>query len=93
MGATPGQVALAWLLLRQPWIVPIPGTRRAERIVENNGAAAVALSADDLAELTALADRVGVRGNRYGEEHMALVEHWSSLRATSPQTRTSSTLP
>jgi len=71
--ATPGQVALAWLLAQQPWIVPIPGTRRAERIVENAGATQVALSADDIAELNSLAERVGVQGNRYNEHHMALV--------------------
>jgi aryl-alcohol dehydrogenase-like predicted oxidoreductase len=74
-GATPGQVALAWLLLRHPFIVPIPGTRRPERIVENSGAAAVRLSADDIADLTALADRLGVHGDRYNEHHMGLVGH------------------
>src|ERR1700704_5487665 len=73
--ATPGQVALAWLLAPQPWIVAIPGTRRAERIVENAGATQVALSADDIAELNSLAERVGVQGNRYNEHHMALVGH------------------
>ena len=73
--ATPGQVALAWLLAQQPWIVPIPGTRRAERIVENAGATQVALSADDIAELNSLAERVGVQGNRYNDHHMALVGH------------------
>ena len=46
-GATPGQVALAWLLAQQPWIVPIPGTRRLSRVEENAGAATVALSADE----------------------------------------------
>jgi aryl-alcohol dehydrogenase-like predicted oxidoreductase len=71
--ATPGQVALAWLLAQQPWIVPIPGTRRIERIRENAGATAVPLSADDLADLDTLANRVGVAGNRYNDTHMALV--------------------
>ena len=70
---TPGQVALAWLLAQQPWIVPIPGTRRIERIRENAGATAAPLSADDLADLDTLADRVGVAGNRYHDTHMALV--------------------
>ncbi|ACQ82358.1 aldo/keto reductase [Beutenbergia cavernae DSM 12333] len=72
-GATPGQVALAWLLAQQPWIVPIPGTRRIERVEENTGAAAVGLSADDVADLDSLASRVGVAGNRYNDAGMAMV--------------------
>ena len=71
--ATPGQIALAWLLAQQPWIVPIPGTRRAARIVENTDASGIALSADDVAGLNSLAERVAVRGNRYSDHHMALV--------------------
>jgi aryl-alcohol dehydrogenase-like predicted oxidoreductase len=71
--ATPGQVALAWLLAQQPWIVPIPGTRRIERVEENAGAAALALSADDVAGLDALARTVGVRGDRYNPAGMAMV--------------------
>lgn len=73
VGATPGQVALAWLLAQQPWVVPIPGTRRIERVEENAGATAVALSADDVADLDALAERVGVAGNRYNDAGMAMV--------------------
>jgi aryl-alcohol dehydrogenase-like predicted oxidoreductase len=72
--ATPGQVALAWLLAQRPWIVPIPGTRRAERIAENAAATALALSADEMADLNTLADRVGVHGNRYNDHHIALVD-------------------
>ncbi|GAA1940899.1 aldo/keto reductase [Agromyces allii] len=72
-GATPGQVALAWLLAQHPFIVPIPGTRRRERIDENAGATAIALSADDIADLDALVDRLGVAGNRYDEAGMAAV--------------------
>lgn len=72
-GATPGQVALAWLLAQRPYIVPIPGTRRRERIDENAAAASVALSADDLADLNALIDRIGVAGNRYDDSGMAMV--------------------
>lgn len=64
-GATPGQVALAWLLAQEPWIVPIPGTRRVERLAENVGAVAVALSADDLAALELAAGAVDVQGERY----------------------------
>ncbi|MBM7460354.1 aldo/keto reductase [Rhodococcus coprophilus] len=72
-GATPGQIALAWLLAQQPWIVPIPGTRRTSRVVENAASTAVALSADDLADLDTLAARLGVHGDRYNEFHMRLV--------------------
>jgi aryl-alcohol dehydrogenase-like predicted oxidoreductase len=60
-GATPAQVALAWLLAQGEHIVPIPGTRRAERLEENAGAASLELSAEDLAELDALPDAVGAR--------------------------------
>jgi aryl-alcohol dehydrogenase-like predicted oxidoreductase len=66
-------VALAWLLAQQPWIVPIPGTRRRERIDENTGATAIALSADEIAGLDALAARVGVQGDRYNPAGMAMV--------------------
>lgn len=72
-GVTPGQISLAWLLAQQPWIVPIPGTRRSSRIEENAGATAVALSADEMSGLDSLAKRVGVHGNRYGDQHMSLV--------------------
>lgn len=73
-GATPGQIALAWLLAQQPWIVPIPGTRRIERVEENAGATQVALSADEIADLDGLAGRIGVQGDRYSAQHMALVD-------------------
>ncbi len=72
-GATPGQVALAWLLAQQPWIVPIPGTRRVSRLEENAGSTTVALSADDIADLDAVAARVGVHGDRYNARHMGYV--------------------
>ncbi|MCI9857857.1 aldo/keto reductase [Microbacterium proteolyticum] len=72
-GATPGQVALAWLLAQHPWIVPIPGTRRVARIEENAGSTEVALSADDLADLDTLARSVGVHGDRYNAVHMGYV--------------------
>ena len=72
-GATPGQVALAWLLAQQPWIVPIPGTRRLSRIEENAGATTLALSADEVADLDAVAARIGVVGNRYNDAGMAMV--------------------
>jgi aryl-alcohol dehydrogenase-like predicted oxidoreductase len=71
--ATPGQVALAWLLAQRPWIVPIPGTRRIERVEENAAATHVPLSADELADLNELAARIGVQGNRYNEQGMSMV--------------------
>lgn len=71
--ATPGQVALAWLLAQQPWIVPIPGTRRLNRVEENAAATTVPLSADEVADLNATAARIGVRGNRYNDRGMAMV--------------------
>lgn len=70
---TSGQIALAWLLAQQPWIVPIPGTRRTSRIRENAGASGVALSADDVADLDSLARKVGVHGDRYNQFHLGLV--------------------
>ncbi|HWD83353.1 MAG TPA: aldo/keto reductase [Kribbella sp.] len=72
-GCTPGQVALAWLLAQQRWIVPIPGTRRRSRIDENTAATQVALSADEIADLDALAARVGVQGDRYNPAGMSMV--------------------
>jgi aryl-alcohol dehydrogenase-like predicted oxidoreductase len=64
-GATPGQIALAWLLAQQPWIVPIPGTRRLERLTENLGSADVELTADDLREIDDAAAGIEVQGARY----------------------------
>ncbi|MGW1024246.1 aldo/keto reductase [Streptomyces sp. NPDC002577] len=72
-GASLGQVALAWLLAQQPWIVPIPGTRRVARLEENAGATQVALSSDEVADLDATAARLGVYGDRYNEMHMGMV--------------------
>ncbi len=72
-GATPGQIALAWLLAQHPWIAPIPGTRRHERLAENAGVTQVALSADEVADPDTMAARIGVRGNRYNDVHMGLV--------------------
>ncbi len=72
-GATAGQIALAWLLAQHPWIVPIPGTRRTSRIAENAAATTVALSADDVADLDALARTVGVAGERYNAQHLGYV--------------------
>jgi aryl-alcohol dehydrogenase-like predicted oxidoreductase len=65
--ATPAQIALAWLLAQKPWIVPTPGMRRLERLDENLGAADVALTADDLAEIDGAASKITVEGARYPE--------------------------
>ena len=65
--ATPAQIALAWLLAQKPWIVPIPGTRRLERLDENIGAAAVDFTADDLHEIDRVAAQIPVEGARYPE--------------------------
>jgi aryl-alcohol dehydrogenase-like predicted oxidoreductase len=67
--ATNAQVALAWLLARHPSIVPIPGTTNITRLQENVAAVDVHLTPEDLKEITAAADRVDVRGERY-PEHM-----------------------
>src|SRR6266446_3364615 len=67
---TPARIALAWLLARKPWIVPIPGTRKLERLEENIGAAAVDLTADDLREIEKAASKIAVQGERY-PEHLA----------------------
>lgn len=73
-GVTVGQVALAWLLARKPWIVPIPGTRRAERLEENLGAADVELTADDLEELDRASTSVQVQGDRYPEAMQRMID-------------------
>jgi aryl-alcohol dehydrogenase-like predicted oxidoreductase len=72
--ATPAQIALAWLLARKPWIVPIPGTTRLERLDENIGAAAVELDLENLREIDTAAARITVQGNRYPEELERLTE-------------------
>ncbi len=64
-GATPAQIALAWLLAQKPWIVPIPGSRKLERLDENIGAAAVELTADDLSEIKNAMSQITVVGDRY----------------------------
>jgi aryl-alcohol dehydrogenase-like predicted oxidoreductase len=66
--ATPAQMALAWLLAQQPWIVPIPGTTKLHRLEENIGAVSVELTPDDLREIDAAASEIKVQGARYPEE-------------------------
>jgi aryl-alcohol dehydrogenase-like predicted oxidoreductase len=73
MNATPAQVALAWLLARKPWIVPIPGTTKFHRLRENMGAASVQLSPEDLRALEDAASRITVQGARYPEHLQKLV--------------------
>jgi aryl-alcohol dehydrogenase-like predicted oxidoreductase len=65
--ATPAQIALAWLLAQKPWIVPIPGTTKLNRLEENIGAAAVELTPDDLREIDSAASKIKVEGARYPE--------------------------
>ena len=67
-GATPAQIALAWLLAQKPWIVPIPGSRRLERLDENIGAIAVELTPEDLREIQSAIAKITVEGERYPEE-------------------------
>jgi aryl-alcohol dehydrogenase-like predicted oxidoreductase len=66
--ATSAQIALAWLLAQRPWIVPIPGTRKLERLKENIGAVAVELTPDDLRDIDAATSKIPVQGARYPEE-------------------------
>jgi aryl-alcohol dehydrogenase-like predicted oxidoreductase len=65
--ATPARDALGWLLAQKPWIVPIPGTRRLERLEENIGGSNVELTADDLREIEDAASQITVQGARYPE--------------------------
>ena len=71
--ATPAQIALAWLLARTPWIVPIPGTTKRHRLEENLHAATIQLSADDLQEIDGAASQIEVHGARYPEHLQKLV--------------------
>jgi aryl-alcohol dehydrogenase-like predicted oxidoreductase len=65
--ATPAQIALAWLLSRKPWIVPIPGTTKLHRLAENIGAVAIQLTADDLRDIQSAASKITIQGARYPE--------------------------
>jgi aryl-alcohol dehydrogenase-like predicted oxidoreductase len=73
-GATPAQIALAWLLARKPWIVPIPGTTKLHRLEENLGGAGVALTTDDLAEIERASARIAVQGERYSAAAQARID-------------------
>ncbi len=69
LSATPAQIALAWLLAQRPWIVPIPGTTKIERLEENVGGATIELSADDLRQIDQAAADIAIVGARYPEAH------------------------
>ena len=73
-GATPAQVALAWVLAQRPWIVPIPGTTKRHRLEENLGAAAVALTPDDLREIDGAVSQITVQGERYPEAAQRMID-------------------
>ena len=73
-GATSARIALAWLLAQRPWIVPIPGTRRLERLDENLGALEVDLTADDLAAIDTAAAEITVQGDRYPEAMQRMID-------------------
>jgi aryl-alcohol dehydrogenase-like predicted oxidoreductase len=64
---TPAQIALAWLLAQKPWVVPIPGTRKLDRLEENIGAVTVGLTAEDLREIDSASSKIKVQGARYPE--------------------------
>jgi aryl-alcohol dehydrogenase-like predicted oxidoreductase len=66
-GSTPAQIALAWGLAQRPWIVPIPGTTKLERLKENIGAAEIELTRDDLRQIDSAASSIAVQGARYPE--------------------------
>ena len=66
--ATPAQIAIAWLLARKPWIVPIPGTTKLHRLEENLGAVNIKLTADDLSEIDRVASAIKIEGERYPAE-------------------------
>jgi len=72
-GATAAQVALAWLLAQNPWIVPIPGTTKRSRLEENLGAVAVELTPEDLREIDRAASEITVQGARYPEHMQKMV--------------------
>jgi len=71
--ATPAQVALAWLLAQKPWIVPIPGTTKLPRLIENLGATGVELTTEDLLEIKTAADKIKVQGDRYSESSAKMI--------------------
>jgi aryl-alcohol dehydrogenase-like predicted oxidoreductase len=74
--ATPGQIALAWVLAQKPWIVPIPGTTKPARMLENAGAADLVLTAGDLRAIEDGASRIKASGDRYAPQQQRLISRW-----------------
>jgi len=72
-GATPAQIALAWLLAQRPYIMPIPGTTKLHRLEENIAAASVDLTSDDLREINEAASHIQPAGERYAPAQLAMV--------------------
>lgn len=85
--ATPGQISLAWLLARKPWIVPIPGTTQMAHMIENTGAAQVRFTPPELAEFTTAADAIEVRGARLPDAVLAFSEVEAPPRAVGTSAR------
>jgi aryl-alcohol dehydrogenase-like predicted oxidoreductase len=71
--ATPAQIALSWLLAQKPWIIPIPGTTKLQRLKENIGAASIPLTPEDLREIDTAASKIEVQGARYSEQQERMV--------------------
>jgi aryl-alcohol dehydrogenase-like predicted oxidoreductase len=77
---TPAQIALAWVLAQEPWIVPIPGTTKLHRLEENLGAAAIELTSDDLQEIESATSQITVQGARYSESSQRAIVSLSGSR-------------
>jgi aryl-alcohol dehydrogenase-like predicted oxidoreductase len=73
-GATPAQIALAWLLARKPWIVPIPGTTKLHRIQENMKAAEIELTSEDMDQIELASEKITIRGERYPESIAKMID-------------------
>ena len=74
-GCTPGQIALAWLLAQKPWIVPIPGTTKMPRLIENNNAVSVKITEEEMKQLMEALNKVKVLGPRYNAHSESLIDH------------------
>jgi aryl-alcohol dehydrogenase-like predicted oxidoreductase len=72
--ATPAQIALAWLLAKEPWIVPIPGTTKLSRLEENLGGAAIELASDDVRALEEASSAIKLEGERYPATHQKMID-------------------
>ena len=71
---TPAQIALAWVLAQKPWIVPIPGTTKVERLEENLGSVDVALAPEELQEIEQLSATITIHGHRYSEGSQRMID-------------------